>query len=381
MRIVIDVRLFYSGVRSGVEEYARHLLTHLFEVGGGHRYTLFTNGWRPLALPHAWRRYPAVSWGIPNRVLDLSVRAFGIPKLDRSVRADLYFSPHFNLLALSKKARRVITIHDLSFVRFPQFFSWRKRFWHASQDIRRQVEGARHLIAVSEATKRDLTALWNVPEEKVTVIHSGIAPRYRRLPPRDLGLLRFRVMKNLVKPFILYVGTVEPRKNLMGAIQAFHLLKRDPAHRDLEFVIAGRFGWLYEELLREVRTHSPYRRAIRFWGPAQPDEILMLMNSASAFVYPSFLEGFGFPPLEAQACGCPVVASREGAFPETLGVSACLVNPFDPEAIAAALHGILTSEQEASRLRIAGFANVKRFSWERAARETLACLERVGRLK
>lgn len=373
---MIDVRLFLSGVNSGVEEYTRNLLTRMFQIDEKNRYQLFLNGWRMVNLPRPWRRYPVVNWSIPNKLLDLSFRFLSYPKVDRLVPADLYFSPHFNLLRFTKKARRIITIHDLSFARFPIFFSARKRLWHAIQDIRHQVEDARHIIAVSEATKRDLVHYWEVPEGKVTVIHSGVGARYHRLPPRDLGLLRFRVVNNLVKPFILYVGTVEPRKNLIGAIQAFNILKRDPVHRDLEFVIAGRFGWLYEEVLRAVRESS-YRSSIRLWGPADPQDILMLYNAAEVFVYPSFFEGFGFPTLEAQACGVPVVAAKEGSLPEILGSSALLVDPLRQAEIADALHRLLTTESEAARLRVAGFENVARFSWERTARETLACFDKV----
>lgn len=379
MRIVVDARLFLSGVHSGVEEYTRALLTKLFQIDEENRYQIFLNSWRPVTVPRAWRKVPVVNWGVPNRLLDLSFRALNAPKLDRILKADLYFSPHFNLLRFTQRARRVMTIHDLSFVRFPHFFPTRKRLWHVSQDVRRQALEARRLIAVSEATKRDLVSYWGVPEARIKVIYSGIAGRYRRLLPRDLGLLRFRVLKNLVKPFVLYVGTVEPRKNLVGALQAFNMLKEKPEHRELEFVIAGRLGWLYREVVEAIREGSPHRRSIRLWGPAEGDDILMLMNSAEVFVYPSFFEGFGFPPLEAQACGLPVVASREGSLPEVLGESALLVDPLRPEEIAAALDTVLTNEHEASRLRVAGLANVKRFSWDRSAAETLACFEEARR--
>jgi glycosyltransferase involved in cell wall biosynthesis len=182
-------------------------------------------------------------------------------------------------------------------------------------------------------------------------------------------------VKNLVRPFILFVGTLEPRKNIAGAVRAFNILKQRPVYHDLEFVIAGRLGWLYDEVLKEVRA-SPYRRSIRLWGEATRQDLVMLYNSADVFCYPSFFEGFGFPPLEAQACGTPVVASTGGSLPEVLGESALLADPARHEDIAEALHTVLSNEGEAARLRAAGFENVGRFSWERSGRETLEWLEK-----
>ncbi|MBI2278478.1 MAG: glycosyltransferase family 4 protein [Candidatus Brennerbacteria bacterium] len=376
MKILLDARLLFSGVHTGIEEYTLNLFSKLFEIDEKNRYQIFTNGWHTFKLPRAWRKIPSVNWGVPNRLLDVSFRLLSFPKVDRLARADLYFSPHFNLLKFTSRARRIITIHDLSFVRFPLFFPRGKRLWHAAQDVRHQVERACHLIAVSEATKQDLISLWNVPKENISMIHSGISPRYQALPSHDFILTRFRVEKNLTKPFMLYVGTIEPRKNVLGALEAFHLLKRKPAYRDFGFVVAGRLGWLYGDVVKAFRE-SPYRNTIRFWGPASKEDVLMLYNTAAVFVYPSFYEGFGFPPLEAQACGCPVVASTGGSLPEVLGASALLADPHRSDKLAEAIDVVLSRNGEAERLRIAGFANIARFSWETAARKTLACFESV----
>lgn len=375
MKILIDVRPLLSGVTSGVEEYTKEIVSKLLVLGPHHRYTLFWNGLRAGRLPRGLRELPQVNWRVPNKLLDLSFRYFGYPKVDRFVKTNLIFSPHFNLLVASKKASRVITFHDLSFLRFPKFFPPRKRYWHLSQDVKRQAQDATRLIAVSAFTKGDLVHYLEVPPEKIAVIHSGINPRYHELAPRDLGLLRFRAVKDLVRPFILFVGTLEPRKNIAGALRAFNILKQRPQYHDLEFVIAGRLGWLYDEVLKEIRA-SPYRRFIRLWGEATRQELVMLYNSAEVFCYPSFLEGFGFPPLEAQACGTPVVAGTGGSLPEILGESALFADPARHEDIAEALHKVFSNGEEATRLRAAGFENVGRFSWERAGRETLAWLEK-----
>ncbi|MFH0806529.1 MAG: glycosyltransferase family 1 protein [Candidatus Brennerbacteria bacterium] len=375
MRILIDVRPLLSGVTSGVEEYTKEIVSKLLVLGSNHRYTFFWNGLRAGRLPRPWREFPQVNWRVPNKLLDLSFRYLSYPAVDRLVHTDLIFSPHFNLLRHTKKVRRVITFHDLSFVRFPKFFPPRKRYWHSSQDVRRQAEEATRLIAVSDFTKQDLVRCFDIPQEKIAVIHSGVNPRYHELAPRDLALLRFRAVRDLVRPFMLFVGTLEPRKNIVGSIRAFNLLKERAVHRDLDFVIVGRLGWLYDEVLKEVRA-SPHRRHIRLWGAATREELVMLYNSAEVFCYPSFLEGFGFPVLEAQACGTPVVAGRAGSLPEILGESALLADPERHEEIAEALHKVLTDEGEAERLRTAGFANVGKFSWERSGRETLEWLEK-----
>jgi len=380
MTILVDLRPLVSGVVSGVETYTVSLLAHLLKTDTRNRYLFFLSRFRKKPLPPEWDFLTgagALNWHIPNKALDAWWGVASWPPVDTFVNADVVFSPHLNLLRASPRARRVITIHDLSFVHYPHFFPLRKRFWHWTQHVRAQVRRAARVIAVSEFTKKDMMATWHLPEEKIAVVHSGINPFYLRLPENDAGLRAFREQHGLAQPFILFVGTLEPRKNIPGIIRAFNVLKGEAAFRGLSLILVGRRGWLYDGIARAI-SGSPHRNDIRLWGSATEEELRYLYNLAAAFTYPSFFEGFGFPVLEAQACGAPVIASNVTSLPEILGESAILVPPRDTDAIARAVAKVVANSELRAALREKGFANVKRFSWQRAAEETLAVLEETG---
>jgi len=169
---------------------------------------------------------------------------------------------------------------------------------------------------------------------------------------------------------LLYVGALEPRKNISGIIKAFNLLKQNSAFNDLELFIVGPKGWLYNMIFKEARR-SPHASDIRFWGSASLSEILYLYNCASAFVYPSFFEGFGFPPLEAQACSLPVIASNRASLPEILGNSALLIDPWRTDEMVMAIEAVLTDNTLRDLLIERGLQNVKRFDWNKTAEELI----------
>ena len=373
MRILIDVRVIGRGGASGIEEYARELVTTLLTVDHANEYILFTNSFRRKdPLPESWRTNPRVrivNWHIPNKLLDASVRLFGVPAIDRLIPADIVFSPHFTILKAAR-APRIITFHDLAFLHHPNFFRLRQRFWHWLQDYRRQAREAAHLISVSEFTKHDLIESLGIPEKKISAVRSGVSPRFRPLTKADPELEQFKKRRGLTFPFILSLGTLEPRKNVAATIRAFTLLKRENRFADLRLVIAGRRGWLYRNILREAAS-SPAHGHIIFLGPVAPHERVFLYNLASVFVYPSFFEGFGFPPLEAQACGTPVVVADRTSLAEVVGDSGIRVNPWRTEALADALRALLTEEALHRTLKEKGLANARGFTWENAAERTL----------
>lgn len=373
MQILVDVRLLCRGGTSGIEEYTRNLLGALLDCDSDNNYLLFYNGLRkkPINLEPRGSDLETrvLNWKIPNKLFDLSTRFLGFPAIDRFIKTDIVFSPHFNILKTAD-APRVITFHDLSFVHHPQFFSRRQRFWHWLQNVKQQVREADRIIAVSEFTKSDLVNLLGAPPEKITVIYSGISEKFGKIATPTNSDASELVARNDGKPYILYLGTLEPRKNVPAIIRAFNILKQDPFFRDWQLVLAGRPGWLYKDVIKEADC-SPYRNDIIFKGAVRPDERVSLYNLAEVFVYPSFFEGFGFPPLEAQACGCPVVASDRTSLPEVLGESALLVNPWRAEELTAAIKKIVADSGQRDRLVKSGFANAARFDWQKTAKETL----------
>ncbi|MDP1688576.1 MAG: glycosyltransferase family 1 protein [bacterium] len=377
-KIIVDVRLLSRGGSSGIEEYTTNLIDSLLKVSSDEEYLLFYNGVNKVSLPACWlenKRVRIVSKKIPNKLLDLSSRLFKIPKVETLVgKADLVFSPHFNIIGT--KLPHVVTFHDLSFLHHPDFFSTRHRVWHWLQGYRETARRAAQCIAVSEFTKSDLQDFLGIPSEKITVIYSGIHSSFRVLKKDSIDLLKFKETNKLNKPFILYLGTLEPRKNIPALIRAFDLLKSNPSFKDFELVLAGRVGWLSKELLREARMARNVE-SIRFFGSPKSDERALLYNASEIFVYPSFFEGFGFQPLEAQACGVPVISSNRTSLPEILGESARLINPWSIEEIHESLVEIITNRNVRDKLVSAGLENIKRFSWESTAKKTIKTYNQV----
>ncbi len=372
MKILIDVRLLGRGGASGVHEYTRNLVDQLLTLDDRNDYLLFYNGLRKNPLPLSWTVKPNVkilNWKIPNRLLDASVRFLGLPQIDRLVKTDLIFSPHFNILA-NAAAPRLITFHDLSFIHHPYFFNFKQRLWHHLQNWQEQVRKATHLIADSEFTKSDLMELAGINEEKITVIYPGVSSIFRPLAKTNRELKAFKEKHQLNYPFILYLGTIEPRKNIKALIRAFEWLKTNKEFKDLWLILAGRPGWLYEDIIKAAQT-SKFQEQIILWGPVEERDKIFLYNLARIFVYPSFFEGFGFPPLEAQACGTPVIAANRTSLPEVIGKSGILVDPWRIDELTQTLKEVLNNNQLRERLIAAGFKNVQKFNWGVTARKTL----------
>lgn len=376
MTIGVDIRVLGSPARGGVQEYAERLLAHLVSVDEAITFKLFYSSYRGRAPALPWadgRRVRLYAFRIPNQVFSVGARFLNAPKVDMLMGGvDVFFSPHFFLAPLSGDTKRVTTFHDLSYEYFPEFFSRRQRLWHWFPTRPAwQAKFSDRIIAVSESTKHDLVRTYDIDPAKISVIASGVDRAFSR-PLSDV-LERFRSEKRLPERFVLFLGTLEPRKNVIGVIRAFNRLKRSGAFGDLDLVIAGAPGWLYQDIFSEAER-SPHVGSIRFVGSVSDQERVLYYAAASAFVYPSFFEGFGMPPLEAMACGTPVVVSRTSSLPEVVADAGILVNPYDIAAIAAALSDVLNDQRLRQELIRKGVARAKQFSWERCARETVDIL-------
>lgn len=373
MKILIDIRLLSRGGTSGVEEYTLNLLRTLLAIDSENEYVFFYNGFRKKPLDLNFQNTKIVDWKIPNKLLDLSTRFLSFPAIDKFIKTDVIFSPHFNILRAAKTPR-VITFHDLSFLHHSYFFSWKQKFWHWLQNCRKQAERAEKIIAVSEFTRSDLINLFNLPPEKIVTIYSGIGDKFRKLPPEDEGLQNFRKRHKLDFPFLLYLGTLEPRKNVQAIVRAFNILKANGGYKNLKLTLAGRPGWLYQHILAEIKK-SPFQNDIILWGQVKSEDRVFLYNLAEVFVYSSFFEGFGFPPLEAQACGCPAVTADRTSLSEIMGESAILIDPWRVDNLAEAIKMVIEDNNSRTKLIKAGLENVKKFSWEKAAKKTLEVLK------
>ena len=376
------------GARTGVEEYALNLLSRLIPLDKNIRYKLFYNGWRKVELDYL--NYPwlkesnveLVNYKIPNRLLDFSSRFFNYPKIDKLLKGvDVFFSPHIFFSALSKNCPSAVTFHDLSFEIHPEFYSRSKNFWHFSMNPKKLAARASKIIAVSESTRDDLVNFYGIESEKIKVIYSGINQE-SRIKNQESRILKVKKKYNLPEKYILYLGTLEPRKNIIGLIKAFEEFKKSFGNPpspllqrgNLKLVIAGSKGWLCEDIFKAAKN-SPVKNDIIFTGFIEDQDKAILYRLAELFVYPSFYEGFGFPPLEAMSCGTPVITSNFSSLPEAVGDAALTVDPYNIDQLARAMKNVLEDEDLKNRLIEKGCERVGKFSWDKCAEETLGVLK------
>ena len=362
----LDVRLTYY-TAGGISRYIRHLAAELPAQDPAFDYTHFYSRKDSATFSPLARRVQC--WTPAHHRLErLALAAEILP-----YELDLLHSPDF-IPPLSGYRRSIITVHDLTFLLYPEFLTVESRRYYNDQ-IRWAVNRCDAISADSNATKADLTHLLNVPPEKITVIHLGLEAAFSPAPPSgESDVERLRRL-GLTSGYVLFVGTFEPRKNVPGLLRAYAALRRRwPGAPNL--VLAGRQGWLFDSvvaLIRELQLGS----CTHFLSEVAETDLPALYRQAKAFVLPSYYEGFGFTLLEAMGCGTPAVAANRASLPEIAGEAALLVEPDDAESIADALYRALTDEALSGTLRERGLARAAQFSWERTVQATLDLYRQV----
>ncbi|MDQ1301429.1 MAG: hypothetical protein QG637_1350 [Chloroflexota bacterium] len=279
-------------------------------------------------------------------------------------------------LPLACACPAVVTVHDLSFFRYPQAF---RRFNRAYLGwiTRISTRKAARVIAVSESTRQDVIALCDIPPERVVVVPNGVTDAFCPAAPQDVA--EFRRRKGLPERFILFLGTLEPRKNVERLLEAYARFARERpagAGGTPALVVAGAKGWFYDAIFACAKRLELTGQVI-FPGFVPAEELPWWYRAAELFVYPSLFEGFGLPALEAMACGTPTITSNVSALPEVAGDAALLVAPEDTAALAGAMARVLAEPALAAQMRAAGLRQAARFSWARTARETVAVYRAV----
>ncbi len=375
MRITMDLTPAVQS-HAGVGRYAQELACALVALGSGEEFSFFytdPKGRRPEppldTLPRKTLRWSNKRW----RLSVLLATLVGVGMDRRFPACDVFHATDYVLPPLNRPAS-VLTIYDLTVWLFPEYHLPLNR-WFLRLLLPRFARRADAVIAISENTRRDVVRLFHISPEKVGVTCLGVDSVYR--PIRDEEeLARVREKYKLPNRYILYFGTIEPRKNLVSLLQAYRsLLTQSKELPDL--VIGGRKGWLHEPISRSIRELGLEAR-VHFTDWVEDKDIPALMSGATVFVYPSFYEGFGLPPLEAMACGTPVICSNTSSLPEVVGDGGMLVEPHDLSALANAMDRVLADQDLRAGLTARGLAQARRFSWERAARETLAIYEKAG---
>ncbi len=356
MRIAIDARLNYYRP-GGIVEYTRHLIRELVMLDASSDYR---------TVQHIRDRETLAA--APNfaRVNTLTPSHHRLERWALSVELtpyhlDILHSP--DAIPPARAARRqVITIHDLHYLHYPQFMTADSRRYYAGQ-IAWAVRRADHLLASSQATRADLMALLSVPADKITVHMLGVDAMFQPAPAEAIQACRARW--GLPAQYVLFVGTFEPRKNIPTLLRAYDLLRRDLPDAP-PLVLAGRRGWLYDDIQRTAEALALDEHLIWVENPPR-DDLPALYSGAAALALPSHYEGFGLTALEAMACGTPPVVSERSSLPEVAGDAGLLVNPDDAGSIADALRRLLTDSALRNTLRAAGLARAATFTWRRTA--------------
>jgi glycosyltransferase involved in cell wall biosynthesis len=376
MRITLNAQklsfsqAYHSG---GISRYIYELLRNLRRLEVSHHFTAFAPDATEDPELASTERFRLITAGASaERPVQRILWEQLILPCRLAGHSDLHHGLAFALPA-GWPGRSVVTIFDLSFLRYPKMLNRGNRIY-LSLSTRLAARRANRILTISEHCRREVINLLQVPAARVAVTHCAADRRFKPLPTAEIDA--FRRQKRLPDRFILYLGTLEPRKNVSALVRAYARL-RDARPDTPPLVLAGARGWLFEDIFRTIERLG-LERQVLLPGFVPSDEQPLWYNAAAVFAYPSLYEGFGLPPLEAMACGTPVVVANATALPEVVGQAGVLVDPANDAALADALDSILTDDDLAASLRQAGLAQAARFSWDRLARETLAVYEEAG---
>jgi len=374
MRIGIDIRSLLEEHWSGVGVYTDRLLHALFKLDTGNEYYLYSNSFREPARDIVYDavNVQIVRTNIPNKLYNGSIVLFNRPRLDRLLPAiDVFWSPAHNFLSVSNQVKTVVTCHDLSWKVFPRFYSVKGKLWHQLIRMEKLLRQADAILAVSQHTKTDLERLFLGLKGKVFVTPLGV----ETIPISADAVARVSQRLNLPDRYILYLGNIEPRKNIEMVLEAYREVKRQ--FSDVSLVVAGALGW-HRGYARHMMHLMQGMKDIHYFGYVTEEEKSVIMQRASIFFFPSFYEGFGLPALEAMQYGCPVVTSTVSSLPEVVGDAGLLVDPYNVSQAVFALRSILTDAELRERLVLKGKDRATRFSWEETARTTLEIFKQIA---
>ena len=373
MNIVLDARTV-SRRSSGVGFYVLELVRAFSRIDADHTFHILVHGDSALEdLPSDPRfRIHRTSASPESHPLGDLWEEFVLPRIAHTAQAHVLHGPAFLIPLRRTRIATVVTIHDLVAFTHPRTIPW-KYALYMRQRIRRALQTARRTICVSESAKRDVLRLLAAPAKKIACIHHGVSERFHPESPERIDEVRRRY--GIERPYILFVGNLEPRKNLGGLVRAFRIVRQE-IQEPIDLVVAGQIAWKSGELLRELGEED-VRDSVRLTGYFPAEDLPALYSGARAFVFPTLWEGFGMPVLEAMACGTPVVASRVPSIEEIAGDAAILVDPQSPHSIGSGIREALQGSRASFRRR--GIERAAQFSWLTTARRTLEVYDEAWR--
>lgn len=380
MNIGIDIRPLLTKNKTGVGEYTFELLNAIFKSDLENQYFLFYNAAKNYSLENLpWKQNNIhyIGTHYPNKIFNLGL-VFGLIKIDQFIpeKIDCWYAPNLNFLNLNPSTPFVLTIHDLSFELFPEFYTFKQFLWHKIIGSKKQCQRASSIIVPSENTKRDLINYYQIPKEKIQVIYPGINNEFS-LDSTTLAQNKTRVLKkyDLPENFILFLGSVEPRKNISTIIRAYEKLPVE-INDKYQLLLVGAAGWKNKKIY-ETASASPLASQIKFIGYIPSEEKPIFYQSSSLFIFDSFYEGFGFPLIEAMGMGTPTITANRSSLPEISANASYMVNPNKITDLTQAIKTLLTDQEIRNFYIKKGHTVAKNYSWEKSA---LAWMKTVGEL-
>jgi len=375
MNIGIDLRPLLEQNRTGVGEYTYELLQSLFKRDTLNQYFLFFNSYKEVEIPD-WNKENVhiVRTRVPNKIfhvlqlfhlLPIDYFLEKIAKRKRMLKPEetisVFFSPNLHFTSVRSATKHILMLHDLSFLLHPQWFSFRRRLWHILVNPKKQAKKANAVITPSYNTKRDVCREYGIGAEKVHVLYPALSEALVQRKEQMTGEYLQKITKkyNLSEKYILFLGTLEPRKNICFAVEAFKLSRL--AFEGYQLILAGTLGWKTKKILKSF-VNAP---GVRYIGYVDADEKPALYSLAQLFVYPSFYEGFGFPPLEAKYFHIKCLVSNNSSFFEVMGDSGRFISPYNVTELAEAMKNEVGKKEE---------KNTNNFSWEKTSDEFVSLI-------
>lgn len=365
MKIGIDISPIFHQ-RGGIGTYTLHLIEHLVKLETTHHFFLYST------------QYPTESFSFLERS-NVQLVCGGKLAIRYHIwkeNIDIVHGPNFRLPGKGRIGN-VLTIHDLALVKYPAFGKKRFGSKFSSWKTFQRALSADRIIADSYNTGLDIIQFIGVPKEKISVIYMGVAPFFFPEDNQDLFMQVRKKYGLRKKQYILFAGTIEPRKNILTLIQAY--ARNERLRKHYEVVLAGSAGWDYQKIEALIQKEK-IEADVHVTGYLPIEDLRILYSFASCFVFPSIYEGFGIPPLEAMACGTPVICSNSSSLPEVVGDAALMADPYDIDGFSTGIEKILENEVLRKDLIQRGFERVKHFSWLETARKTMEVYEEVYHL-